>query len=108
MSMTVAALYKRLGALIEAGHGRKPVAVNKTSFTHNCEDDGTVILDLQGVEGPIWIGTSDDDGGTKWNKDGTESGKQLVVLYGNNLQPEDRPAGVAIPSVSVLDKKEKR
>ncbi len=107
MSMTVAALHN-LGALIEAGHGRKPVAVNKASFTHNCEDDGTVILDLQGVEGPIWIGTSDDDGGTKWNKDGTESGKKLVVLYGNSLQPEDRPVGVTVPDVSVPEGKSKK
>ncbi len=82
MSMTVAALHKRLGALIEAGHGRKPVLVNKSSFYHPCEDDGVVMQDLAFVNGPKWIPIADDDGGTKFNKDGTESGKEVVVLDG--------------------------
>ena len=82
MSMTVAALHKRLAALIEAGHGRKPVLVNKASFHHPCEQDGTVVLDLAAVEGPTWIPLGDDDGGTKINKDGTEAGKTVVVLGG--------------------------
>jgi hypothetical protein len=82
MSMTVAALHKRLGELIAAGHGRKPLCVNKPTFYDACESDGAVILEVHGVEGPRWIPTADDDGGTKWNKDGTESGKKIVVLYG--------------------------
>ena len=82
MTLTVAALHKRLSALIEAGYGRKPVAVNKRTFTDPCEQDGAVILAVHGVEGPRWIPTPDDDGGTKWNKDGTEAGKRLVVLFG--------------------------
>jgi hypothetical protein len=82
MSMTVAALHKRLGALIEAGHGRKPVLVNKASFHHPCEQDGTVMLDVAAVDGPKWIPWGDDDGGTKINKDGTEAGKTVVVLDG--------------------------
>ena len=82
MTMTVAALHKQLGALIEAGHGRKPVAVNKRTFYDPLEQDGAVILHVHGVEGPRWIGTVDEDGGQKWNKDGTEAGKRLVILYG--------------------------
>lgn len=42
MAMTVSALHKQLGTLIEAGHGRKPVAVNKCTFTDPCEQDGAV------------------------------------------------------------------
>ncbi len=82
MPMTVAALHKRLGELIVAGHGRKPVCVNKRTFYDPCEQDGAVILAVHGVEGPRWIYTTDDDGGSKINKDGTEAGKRLVILYG--------------------------
>jgi hypothetical protein len=82
MSLTVAALHKRLGALIEAGHGRKPVLVNKASFQHPCEDEGVVMLDVSSVSEPKWIPILYDDGGTKWNKDGTESGKTIVELNG--------------------------
>lgn len=82
MSMTVAALHKRLSALIAAGHGRKPVLVNKPSFTHPCEMDGTVMLSISAVDGPLWIPICDDDGGTKWNADGTESGVRVIVLSG--------------------------
>lgn len=81
MNYTVARLHKELGKLIEVGHGRKPVYVNKQSFQHNCESDGAVILALCGM-GIQWVPTMDDDGGTKWNKDGTESGKVLLVLTG--------------------------
>lgn len=80
--MTVTKLHQLLGALIAAGHGRKPVQVNKASFTHPLEQDGAVILDIERVIGPKWIGMADDDGGTKWNKDGTEAGKNVVVIEG--------------------------
>lgn len=82
MSMTVAALHKKLGQLIKAGHGRKPVAINKPTFTDPCEQDGAVILAVHGVEGPRWIYTCDDDGGVKINKDGSEAAKRIVVLFG--------------------------
>ena len=82
MSMTVKRLHKLLGALIDAGHERKPVLVNKSSFSHPCEQDGVCMLDLVTVDGPVWIPMSDDDGGTKFNKDGTESGKTVVMLDG--------------------------
>ncbi len=84
MTMTVSRLHKMLGALIDAGHGRKPVLVNKTSFTHPCESDGTTMLSIAKVVGPQWIPLCDDDGGTKWNKDGTESGQRVVLLDGGN------------------------
>ena len=82
MSMTVAALHKRLGELVAAGHGRKPVLINKNTFTHPLESDGCVMLPVVEVQGPAWMGVMDDDGGTKWNKDGSEFGKTVVVLSG--------------------------
>lgn len=86
--MNVVTLHKRLGALIAAGHGRKPVLINKTSFQHPLESDGVVILPVAKVLGPKWISNSDDDGGTKWNKDGTESGRTVIVLDGGHSDVE--------------------
>lgn len=83
MTFTVARLHKELGKLIEQGHGRKPVQVNKQSFHHPLEEDGAVILDIESIEGPTWVYMADDDGGTKFNKDGTESGKRVVILKGS-------------------------
>lgn len=80
--ITVANLHKRLGKLVESGHGRKPVVVDKTSFTHSCEADGVTILPLSGL-GVLWIPTADDDGGTKFNRDGSEAGRRCVVLVGD-------------------------
>ena len=82
MSFTVARLHKELGKLIEQGHGRKPVQINKATFHNPLEDDGAVIMDIHTIEGPVWIPVCDDDGGTKWNRDGTESGSRVVVLKG--------------------------
>lgn len=94
MTMTVSRLHKLLGALIEAGHGRKPVLVDKQTFTDPRENDGPMLLSLWAVQGPRWIPNADDDGGTKWNCDGTESGQRCVVLAGNNAEPEAPAAGV--------------
>ena len=82
MSFTVARLHKELGKLIEQGHGRKPVQINKQSFQHILEDDGVVIMDITSIDGPLWITEADDDGGTKWNRDGTEAGRRAVILKG--------------------------
>lgn len=98
MTMTVSRLHKMLGALIEAGHGRKPVLVNKDSFRHPCEEDGAVMLDVADVTQPRWIGMCDDDGGTKWNRDGSEAGRTVVLLLGER---EPRKAGVRVPDHQV-------
>ena len=82
MSMTVSKLHRLLEVLIAAGHGRKPVCVNKRSFSHPLEEDGAVILDVAHIGTPQWIGMVDDDGGAKWNKDGTEAGRHVVIISG--------------------------
>lgn len=83
MAITVARLHKELQRLIDSGHGRKPVCIDKRSFSHPLEQDGAVIFDIDDVLGPMFIGMADDDGFTKWNKDGTESGRRVVLLKGS-------------------------
>ena len=41
------------------------------------------ILDLAGI-GVKRVTNSDGDGGTKWNKDGTESSRLTVMLVGDS------------------------
>lgn len=83
--MTVNRLHQMLTSLIAEGHGRKTVTINKKTFTHPLEPDGCCILKVCG--GDIqWVPTADDDGGTKINKDGTESGRTHFVMFGNNAE----------------------
>ena len=82
MTMTVSRLHKQLSELIAAGHGRKPVSINKRTFNNRLEQDGAVIMPVESVSGPVFITTVDDDGGQKFNRDGTESGHYTVVLAG--------------------------
>lgn len=82
MTITVARLHRLLGEMVERGHGRKPVCIDKMSFSHPLEIDGCTILGVESVEGPRFIPNFDDDGGFKENADGTESGRMTVVLKG--------------------------
>ena len=82
--MNVSTLHKALGKLVEAGHGRKPVAINKETFSHPLEQDGAVIINVTAIDGPQWIPRIDDDGGYATNKDGSESGHYVVVLLGDS------------------------
>lgn len=83
MRYTVASLHKALGKLIEQGEGRKSVCVDKSSFSDPCESDGVTILDIAGL-GIEWIYNADGDGGIKINKDGSESGRDILVLVGSD------------------------
>lgn len=79
-TLTVQQLHKQLGQLVEAGHGRKPVCVDKASFHHPCEGDGVTILHVHSVElEPVlaW----QDDGTTDAN--GNEHYRQTAVLRGD-------------------------
>jgi hypothetical protein len=82
MSITIARLHKHLGELIEQGHSRRPVCVNKESFSHPLELDGAVILNVAKID-IQWVPTASDDGGTKMNRDGSESGKRVLVISGD-------------------------
>ncbi|MEM9414963.1 MAG: hypothetical protein AAGA29_05725 [Planctomycetota bacterium] len=81
--MTAKQLHDLLGVLIQQGHARKPVRVDKSSFRHPLEDDGCVILDIEKVTLRS-VPNIDDDGGSKMNKDGSESYRQTIVLDGGN------------------------
>lgn len=82
MSLTVHSLHKALTELIDAGHGRKPVCIDKSTFSHVLESDGAVILPVEKVSKVTWVPNADDDGGTKMNSDGSESGRFMVILSG--------------------------
>jgi hypothetical protein len=81
MRYTIARLHKELGNLIDAGHGRKIVHINKDSFQHNLESNGCVIMEVVGL-GIQNVPVIDDDGGTKWNRDGGEASMTVLVLAG--------------------------
>jgi len=80
--MKVSTLWRRLNDLMNAGHGNKPVCINKNTFYSPLESDGAVIIGVEDVVGPIFVRNIGDDGGPKTNADGTESGKMTVVLKG--------------------------
>jgi hypothetical protein len=82
----VSTLHKALTKLIEMGHGHKPVAINKDTFTHALEADGCLILPVVHVE-LDWILQLDDDGGAAMNADGSERGKSVVVFSGEHPRP---------------------
>ena len=81
--VTVLALQKMLEKLVKEGHGRKPVFVNKATFTDNRESDGVTILPASGVFLRT-ITMADDDGGTALRKDGSESLKTVALVFGSN------------------------
>ena len=85
MATTINKLHKILGEMIAAGHGRKPVCAAKHTFTHNCESDGTTILEVCTAK-VKWVPWTDDDGGQAFNKDGTEKGKTILVLGGSSSE----------------------
>ena len=80
--MNVNQLHRALGELIAKGHGRKPVAINASTFDTRHLDDAN-ILPVKEATGPTFVCKSDDDGGTKWNKDGSEAGTFTVILRGD-------------------------
>lgn len=84
--MTLNKLHKILGKLIEQGHGRNRVSVDKSSFRDNRENDGLTIMPVWCVD-VRWINDADDDGGLAVNKDGTERGRRLVILAGDCYEP---------------------
>tara|TARA_S200002703_G_scaffold127746_1_gene114424 strand:- start:9 stop:251 length:243 start_codon:yes stop_codon:yes gene_type:complete len=79
--MTINQLHKELTKLIEAGHKRKPVTIDKRTFNHPEEDNGVVIMDVKKLEVSN-IEVADDDGWIKENKDGSSSSRIVLILRG--------------------------
>lgn len=88
--MTTFKLWQLLGAMMRDNEKtrRMPVHVDKSSFAHALESDGAVILKVAGLE-VLTYHILDDDGGIKINKDGTESQRTSVVIYGDRYEPSD-------------------
>ena len=76
--MTIGRLHKLLGRMIEQGHARKKVCINKTSFVHPLEGDGAVILEVETAQIESYP-MLDDDGSTKENSSHTS-----LVFGGGN------------------------
>lgn len=85
--MTVNKLHKILSQMIAEGAGRCLVSVYKPTFTDPREDDGCVILPVQGCKlKPVM--QIDDDGGTKVNARGQECCRNTCVLFGCGANDE--------------------
>ena len=79
--MTLNRLIKELQKLQVEGHGRWPVACDKTTLW---DGNGTFeICDVVKVEA-VWVTFADDDGFHVENKDGTERMVKSIVLKGHN------------------------
>jgi hypothetical protein len=86
MAMTIAKMHKLLGEMIQNGHGRKRVCVDKSTFRHPLEGDGAVILDVDSME-VVSFPMLDDDGFTKTRSDGSESCHTAAVICGDYTEP---------------------
>jgi hypothetical protein len=82
-TITVNRLHEMLADLIREGHGKTPVCVSKSTFTHNCEEDGITILPVNGCV-VKHILMDDGDGGTKYRKDGSECRQKTAILFGDS------------------------
>lgn len=80
--MTIQKLYSLLGKMIASGNGRRPVCIDKRTFTHALEDDGCCIMDVDNLY-LEFVDQLDDDGGMKCNKDGSQSTRHCLILTGD-------------------------
>lgn len=85
--MTVKQLYRRLETIIDAGHGRKHVCVNKQTFTHPLESDGACILEISAIEIQTFE-MLDDDGWLKELADGSIGMRTCAVITGGSEAPD--------------------
>ena len=79
--MTIGKLHKILTRLIENGHARKGVCVQKETFRHDMESDGAVILDVKTADLEFFP-MIQEDGGTLLDN-GDESCHTAIVLRGD-------------------------
>jgi len=79
--MTIKKLHELLGKLIENGHARTIVCVDKSSFVHSLEGDGAVILPVDRAEINVHE-MFDDDGGMAFLANGQAKERTALTLYG--------------------------
>ena len=80
-TLTLNQLHKQLGKLIDKGHGRDQVCIDKRTFHHPLEGDGVCILAVGGVEFQH-INQVDGDGFCVETKQGKEITRRTVVIHG--------------------------
>ena len=71
-----------LGELIERGHAKKGVCIDKRTFNDPLEPDGLVVIEVKSV-GMRSVVKSDGDGGTKMRADGSECMSSTAILCGD-------------------------
>lgn len=79
--MTVYKLHQILTQAIKDGCSRMPIHIQKKTYHHPLESDGVCVLPVVSWYKQM-VPQCDDDGGTKWNKDGTESQRACFILSG--------------------------
>ena len=83
--MTIKRLHKELTKLINEGHGRKEVCVDKSHVNHPCEPDGVCLFPVTGAS----IGTHEmmgEDGGFKELADGTVATRTSLVITAEHCE----------------------
>jgi len=79
--LTVGSLHKIISKLVEEGHSRKPVSIDKSTFNHPLEEHGTTILRSYNVRlEPIAVMT--DDGVIETGVDGTDNTRVTCIIEG--------------------------
>lgn len=88
--MTLNRLIKLLQAQ-QAMHGHRHVHVEKDSFNHPLDKDGSMMIPVESVD-VQWVTLVDGDGFAETTKAGRERGSVLVVLRGDRtLQANQIP-----------------
>lgn len=73
----------------QAMHGHRHVHVEKDSFTHPLDKDGSMMLQVESVD-VQWVTLVDGDGFAETTKAGRERGSVLVVLRGDRASPANQ------------------
>lgn len=81
--MTLLKLKKIIDQMVENGHSRSKVTIDKETFQHPLEGDGCCILDVHSYE-IVRVLVADDFGGVVENKDGSERTNKCFVLRGSD------------------------
>ena len=79
--MTLAQLTKQLQRLVDKGHGRTHVVINKSTFKNNLEADGCCMFDIEAVHVGRWIIL--DENGYHIHADEQEHWREGIVLTGD-------------------------
>ncbi|MEM1355958.1 MAG: hypothetical protein AAGH88_13875 [Planctomycetota bacterium] len=81
--MTVYMLHNLLGQMIKKGLARRKIVVDKRSFISLLEEDGHILMNVESCETQTHS-MMEEDGGAKFNADGSERVRTSVVLQGSD------------------------